>query len=361
MKNKMIYHPIIKGLNLLRPALYLYTFFSVILMFTNINAQEKTQILILGTQHLSQVKNFNTNLLNTLITDLENYHFDAVCIENMPAQLLYDIQSRNDSAYAELIERWGKERLDLAKSTQQYLKIGFLEAQTKANEIFSGNTLNQGSRKMLIKYLLASCDLASAVLQYQYLMKIKGENTSSFDSKTINKLEYLSNSPNEIYSLAVRLAQKTGLQKIEYIDDFQDEAMLLKYFPVFISDYKNNMELFKNVSSHPVFLKMDSLLNLGVQNNNLLPLYLFLNSKEFQQQDFEAQWKIWLNTKFPSGSDKARYALWEMRNLKISANIMKTAAFYPGKKILVIIGASHKLFLEKYLQQAPNIRLLEFE
>jgi pheromone shutdown protein TraB len=85
-----------------------------------------------------------------------------------------------------------------------------------------------------------------------------------------------------------------------------------------------------------------------------------MNSKEYQKQDYDAQWKIWLNTNFPSGSDRARYALWEMRNLQISANIMKTAAFYPGKKILVIIGASHKSFIEKYLQQANNIRLLDF-
>ena len=99
----------------------------------------------------------------------------------------------------------------------------------------------------------------------------------------------------------------------------------------------------------------------GVQTNDLLELFVFINSKEYQEQDFEAQWEIWFKTDFASGSDRARYALWEMRNLQIAANIMNTAAFYPGKRILVVIGASHKLFLEKYLGQVPSIELIEFE
>ena len=79
------------------------------------------------------------------------------------------------------------------------------------------------------------------------------------------------------------------------------------------------------------------------------------------KQDFEAQWSVWLKTNFPSGSDRARYSLWEMRNLQISANIVKTSSFYPGKSIIVIIGSSHKSFIEKYLRQVPDIELLEFE
>jgi len=79
------------------------------------------------------------------------------------------------------------------------------------------------------------------------------------------------------------------------------------------------------------------------------------------KQDFEAQWEIWLKTNFPTGTDKARYYLWEMRNLQIAANIIERCSFYPGKKIIVIIGSSHKSFLEKYLKQISDIEILNFD
>lgn len=330
------------------------------LLGRGLNAQSQTEVLILGTNHLGNLKKFNPDMLDKLIAKLEDYHFDAVAIENMPAQLLYDIQSRQDSAYTELLNSWGGERLELAKSTQRHLEITLLEAQHKANTILPDGVLNRAERERLIQYFVASADLASATLQYQYIPKSKEKGTLSFYDKITNKLEELSGSSNEIYSIAVRLAHNRGLQRIEYIDDFQDEAMLLKNFPKFVPDYMANQELFKHIGSLPVYQKTDSLLAAGIQNNNLLDLYLFTNSVEFQKQDFEAQWKIWLETNFPSGSDRARYDLWEMRNLQITANILKTSAFYPGKKILVIIGASHKSFLEKYLRQVPDINLLEF-
>lgn len=65
-------------------------------------------------------------------------------------------------------------------------------------------------------------------------------------------------------------------------------------------------------------------------------------------------------TNFPDRSDHSRYYLWEMRNLQIAANILRTIAKYPGKNLLVIIGGSHKHFLTKYLQQVPGVELMEF-
>ncbi len=149
-----------------------------------------------------------------------------------------------------------------------------------------------------------------------------------------------------------------GHQKVEYIDNLQDEPLLYAYFPGFITDYMARQDMFKELGNLPVFKKLDRLKSSGIQNKNLLPLYSYMNNEEFQQLDFEAQWEIWLKTNFPSKSDLSRYALWEMRNLQIAANIMRVVAFYPGKKIIIIIGGSHKRFIEKYLKQSPNINLL---
>ena len=58
----------------------------------------KTEILVLGTYHLNQISDFNPKMLDNLIEKLDSMKFDSICIENMPAQLLYDMKSRNYSS-----------------------------------------------------------------------------------------------------------------------------------------------------------------------------------------------------------------------------------------------------------------------
>lgn len=327
----------------------------------NIIAQtelEKTKVLILGTYHLNQINDFKPEMLNRLIERLDRYKFDAICIENMSGELLYDIQSRNDIAYKDIIEDFGGNRLKLADSVQSKLKISFLEAQKKSKEMLDKKHLSDSERMDLINYLIASTDLASATLQYSYLNNSTTNNVEE-NNFTYNQLENLRNSSNEIYSLAVRFAQSQNIQKLKYIDNLQDETLLFKYYPEFIQDFKNNQELFKDLQYKPVYMEIKNKVEQGIKAQNLYDLYLFLNSPEYQAQDFDAQWAIWFKTNFPSGSDRARYSLWEMRNLQITANILQITALYPKQNILVIIGASHKSFIEKYLEQIPDIELLE--
>ena len=55
---------------------------------------ENTEIQILGTPHLSQLKGFHPEMLEGLMNILDRRSFDVVCVEAMPAELLYDIRSK---------------------------------------------------------------------------------------------------------------------------------------------------------------------------------------------------------------------------------------------------------------------------
>ena len=342
----------------------LYIPILLFLFSVNLNAQietEKTKVLILGTYHLNQIENFQPKMLDKLIIKLDSLEFDAVCIENMPGELLYDIKSREDSAYIYIIEHMASTRLALADSMQEKIEIGFLESEKNAEGLLRKDSLSDSERVQLIEYLMASTDIYSAILQYKLIKDKSIFNGSHLGQYTIDKMQQYSEGLNEISSLALRLAYNQSLQKLDYIDNLQDEPLLYKHFPSFVQDYSDNQELFKDVGNAPVFQKVNELVASGIVDEDLLDLYLFMNSREYMKQDFEAQHVIWLNSKFDSGTDRARFSLWEMRNLQITANILKTCAFYPGKSIIVIIGASHKSFIEKYLKQIPDIELLEFK
>lgn len=322
----------------------------------------KTEVLILGTSHLSQVNGVEPSMLNTVINNLNSLNFDVVCIEKMPGQLLYDIESRNDSTFDAVIDGgWGKLFLSLADTVQKVKNITSLDAEHNIELLLETETLSAPDRKELFYNFLAATDLPSAALQYQYLKRDSYLFTSDFDNYLVDVINRSINTHNEYYTLALPLAFYKHLNKIDAIDNFQDEALLMKYYPDFIQDYQQHADELNATTNLPVFQKIDSLTKQGVKANDLSELYSFINSSEYITQDYNAQWKIWLNTNFLSGSDRARFSLWEMRNLQIAANIMNVVSRHPGKRIVVIIGSSHKGFLEKYLRQMEDIELLKYE
>ena len=92
-----------------------------------------------------------------------------------------------------------------------------------------------------------------------------------------------------------------------------------------------------------------------------LGLYRWMNSPKYGLADLDAQWHLFLRSSLPSGFDRERAALWEARNLAIAANIRRITAAKPGQRALVIIGASHKTFLDAYLSQMMDLDVVQAE
>ncbi|MGL5890442.1 MAG: DUF5694 domain-containing protein, partial [Bacteroidia bacterium] len=157
------------------------------------------------------------------------------------------------------------------------------------------------------------------------------------------------------------LAKRLNIKELEYIDNMQDETILGMNYPEFFEDYQASQDAIgKMIAQASVFEDTDRLTANCIKNNNLLPLYKFMNSEKYMKEDYRGQWELWLRTNFKSKTDRSRYSLWEMRNLQITAHIMRLVAKYPEKKIVIVIGASHKSFIEKHLSQMPDIELLRF-
>ena len=102
-------------------------------------------------------------------------------------------------------------------------------------------------------------------------------------------------------------------------------------------------------------------LQQAVKQGDLLPYYTYINSLEYNEKDMELQRNLWFRTKLQSGLDRSRMALWEVRNLNISSHIRRVTVMYPGKRIVVIIGVSHKPFLEAYLKQMVDMKIVQLK
>jgi hypothetical protein len=316
---------------------------------------KKTEVLVLGTAHLSTIQNIDKKHLSRLIDSLSVYKFDAVAVEQMPSELLLDIKSRPAKPWQELYSYYS-DRINMGDKYQKKFNLNYEKAISIKDSLLIKNQLSISDRALLVRSYLASYDIWSALLNYQYLDK-----KVELDTTSINLLEKYNTSSNEINLVGINLAKKLNLKQIHYIDNLQDETILTIDYPEFFDEYIISQEkIGELLSTATIFTEVNQLTNQSVESMDLFPLYKFLNSEKYIKEDYNGQWELWFKTNFKSKTDRSRFSLWEMRNLQITANIMRLVAKYPEKKILVIIGASHKSFIEKHLRQIQGIKILEF-
>jgi len=104
---------------------------------------------------------------------------------------------------------------------------------------------------------------------------------------------------------------------------------------------------------------MNKRLVKAFQDGDALPFYRFVNSKEYGRQDADTQWGAFLRSRLSDRIDRIQLALWEVRNLRMASNIRQVASQHPGGRVLVIVGAAHKPFLESYLGLMADVRIVD--
>lgn len=87
-----------------------------------------------------------------------------------------------------------------------------------------------------------------------------------------------------------------------------------------------------------------------------------MNSPEYLTWSYETEVGTYLNNPLPNHAHQARIAQWDARNLFMAAILRRVTAFHTGKRVLALVGASHKRPLEQALSSlAPDIQIMNFE
>lgn len=313
----------------------------------------KTRVMILGTPHLMELEGVRPAFLDGVISRLRQENFDAVAVENMSAELLLDIKCRETPYWQELYEAFS-EGVEFGKAHQARTGQSAEEARAAIHTLDRKPSLGEADRIAYVNAFLCTYDVWSAALHYKQL-----EGQHPLDPAVTELLDRYTGSHNESNLIGLEIARASGLRQVYSIDDYQDEAILVNEFPAFVEDYLSHAEAIEASLTSAFYTDIAAMQEKALRDEDLLPLYAFYNSPAYMEGDYENQWAVWLNTHFGSKSDRSRYALWEMRNLAIASHILRIAASHPEQKILVIIGASHKSFLEKYLRQVPDIELMD--
>jgi hypothetical protein len=88
-------------------------------------------------------------------------------------------------------------------------------------------------------------------------------------------------------------------------------------------------------------------------------MYRALNAPGQGRLVFDSDFGAALNEPSPQRFGRGYLGYWETRNLRMASNIRDVLGARPGMRMLVIVGASHKGYLEAYLHQMHDVRIVD--
>jgi hypothetical protein len=329
----------------------------------------RTRILVLATSHLKQIqKDFEPAMLDPLMAKLQGFRPDAVCIESLPGARVRELELRREAGplYGEVLEGFASKHVRLAAAARPLVKASPETAALKVGELLSSLARTKPGERTaeahatLALWLAAAYEPVSAALQWSYLNDEQKRAQTIVPADLAAALDAECAEVNENDVLALPLARRLGLPAVDPVDDFEDLEAFARIEARLGEDVQGN-PLLAAVSKAPIYAEADALRRRCLAEGDLWPEYVLLNSARFAEADVDAQWGVFLRTRFASGADRTRLGLWENRNLKIAARIRAVAALHPGGRVLVIYGAAHKPFLDDYLSRMADVEVVQFE
>jgi hypothetical protein len=324
--------------------------------------QFRSDVLVLGTSHLAGERERLTEAhLAPLLSRLEAYAPTRIAIEALTTDELALLAQReaSDPAAAELLGMFGGSIVNAGRSVQQQLDIDHVTAELRARALLDGErrALTDDERLSAVAYLLAAYDFNSAALQWSYLSATARASAASLPHAVHEMLQRRLQSANEIVTVAMPLARRLELQRL-YPMDSQYEGVRTLALPraaltELLSDPARG-----SLQDTQWRARADSVRDAAFAGGDLLPLYEFTNSVENQRGDM-TQWRWLFENTNSAGLDRFRYAMWELRNLRQATSIVDIAASTRPERVLVIVGASHKAYLDRLLATQLGVRLVQ--
>ena len=97
------------------------------------------------------------------------------------------------------------------------------------------------------------------------------------------------------------------------------------------------------------------------QPGAMLAMYRALNAPDQAELAFASDFGAALEEPSAGRFGRGYLGYWETRNLRMASNIRDMFAMQPGIRALVVVGASHKPYLESYLDQMHDIMVVDAE
>lgn len=316
-----------------------------------------TEVLVLGTAHLSNApKGFKPESLQPLLDRLAAFKPDIIAVEAIPGEECALIK-RYPSIYdpeniAPFCIDTGK-----AKTATGLNQSQAVVAVHEAMKTWPARP-TAAQRRHLVALFLASGEPSSALVQWLQLPEPERRAGDGLDDALVARMNKRLASNNEVYRIAAPLAVKLGEQRVYPIDDHTGDNITIpdtqdQAFGAALREAWDS----NRARRQPFEEQQKGLL----AHNDMLALYRYLNRPDISQLMIETDMGAALADHTPPYYGHMYVTGWEARNLRMAAHIVATFRERPDARVLVIVGATHKPWLDKILGQMPNVQVVDAE
>jgi len=309
----------------------------------------QAQVLVLGTVHLSGMPDsFDPESLHGVLNRLAAFDPDIITVEALSGEEC-DFAARHPTKYDP----------DYCASTDAGQAATGLDIPSALAEV--DKTLkawptdpSPAERRRLAAMFLAANHRASAYVQWLQLPQAERHAGDGLDAALVELLERIATNNNENYQVAARLAARLGLQRVYAVDNHTGDRIDVPDIQAFVQA----IEAAWNAGKEELNARIEKEQALS-QAPDLLPLYRYVNDPEHLKVLADVNVRAALHAEAPEGYPQVWVAGWEIRNLRMAANIRETFRERPGARVLSIVGASHKPWLDAWLGQFQGVAMVD--
>lgn len=308
----------------------------------------RTEVLVLGTLHLSELKDFDPRSLDPVLDKLAAFKPGFITVEDIDAEQC-DLAHRHPAVYG----------ADYCASTAQAKAATGLDAPAAIAAIDKALAdwparPTASDRRRLATWFMASGERASAYVQWLRLPPSERRSGDGLDAALVEMLKKAETRNNESYQIAARLAARLGHERVYPIDDHTGDNHRLADRKAFGQALE---QAWKAGGA-----RLDGLVEQQrrlAQADDLLPLYRAINDPGTLAVFAEANVSAALRAPSPRHYPQIWVNGWEIRNLRMVANILQVVRDRPDSRVLAIVGSSHKPWFDGWLGQMSGVDVVD--
>jgi len=313
----------------------------------------RNEVMVLGTVHLSGLPaTWDAANLRLLNERLASWKPAAIATEDISGPQC-DFMRRYPERYKDTVSHYcwnpapaqAATGLDVPAATAE---IGRLLAAWPASPAAA-------QRRHLAAVFLAGGEQGSAMVQWLRLPEPERHAGDGLDAALVARLRRLEGLHNETFQIAARLAADLGQERLYAMDDHTADEPTAdeEAYGAALAKAWDNPALQRRKAMEDPLRKQ-----IGTPEG-VLALYRGINAAGMGQLVFDSDFGAALRDTSPQRFGRQYVGTWETRNLRMASNIREVMAPQPGSRMLVVVGASHKGYLEAYLQQMHDVNVAD--
>ncbi len=308
-------------------------------------AGKPTEVMVLGSPHISGLpKSFDPATLSLLIDRLAGWKPERIVVEGLSGQQC-DMLRRYKAQIPDAAESYCMDPAAAGAAAGLDVPAALAEADR-----LLANWPQQPSatdRRRLALTFLAAGERVPALVQWLRLPLAERRVADGLTPELVEFLNETITRRNENYLIAAALAARLGHERIWLMDDHSSDIITATQG----EGYGKAITAAWNTPHANEQIAVSQKLGAdAISPETTLAMFRAYNQPAEAERAFASDFGAAMAQETPELYGRRYLGWWETRNLRMAANIRETAAAAPGGRMLVLTGASHKGYLDAYLQ-----------